>query len=132
MLKDSQQRSREQNFADLRRRQLQRALETLKQALKSHHRSLEGLESALIEFEEMLYQPQRRPQRPQQVKEQGVGARSPDLLSITEVCQQLRMGKSWVYRRIRSGEIPSIKLGHNIKVRREDLEGYLEANSSDP
>jgi len=132
MLKDSQQRSREQNFADLRRRQLQRALETLKQALKSHHRSLEGLESALIEFEEMLYQPQRRPQRPQQVKEQGVGARSPDLLSITEVCQQLGMGKSWVYRRIRSGEIPSIKLGHNIKVRREDLEGYLEANSSDP
>ena len=116
---------------DFRIRQLQRALEPLKQALESHHRSLEGLESALIEFEEALYQPEQRPQRPQ-VKDQGVGARSPELLSITEVCQQLGMGKSWVYRRIRSGEIPSIKLGHNIKVRREDLEGYLEANSSDP
>ena len=112
-------------------RQLQRALEPLKQALKSHRRSLERLESALIEFEEALYQPERSPERAQ-VKEPGVGARSPDLLSITEVCQELRMGKSWVYRRIRSGEIPSIKLGHNIKVRREDLEGYLEANSSDP
>jgi len=42
------------------------------------------------------------------------------------------MSKSWVYRRIRGGEIPSIKLGHNIKVRREDLVSYLEANSSDP
>jgi excisionase family DNA binding protein len=48
-----------------------------------------------------------------------------------EVCQELGMGKSWVYRRIRSGEIPSVRLGNNIKVRREDLEGYLEANSSD-
>ena len=42
------------------------------------------------------------------------------------------MGKSWVYRRIQSGEIPSVKLGHNIKVRREDLEGYLEAQRYRP
>ena len=49
-----------------------------------------------------------------------------ELLSIPEVCQELGMGKSWVYRRIQSGEIPSVKLGRNIKVRREDLEWYLE------
>jgi len=42
------------------------------------------------------------------------------------------MGKSWVYRRIQSGEIPSVKLGRNIKVRREDLEGYLEAQRYSP
>ena len=36
------------------------------------------------------------------------------------------MGKSWVYRRISSGEIPSVKLGRNIKVKREALEGYLD------
>ena len=116
---------------DVRRRQLLRALEQLNQALKAHHRSLEGLESALIEFEEILSQPERRPERPQVKEQGGVGAGSPDLLSIFQVCQQLRMGKSWVYRRIRSGEIPSVKLGHNIKVRCEDLESYLEANSSD-
>jgi excisionase family DNA binding protein len=55
-----------------------------------------------------------------------------NLLSIPEVCQELGMGKSWVYRRIQSGEIPSVKLGHNIKVRREDLEGYLEAQRHRP
>ena len=41
-------------------------------------------------------------------------------------CQELGMGKSWVYRRLRSGEIPSVTLGRLIKVRREELEEYLE------
>ena len=116
---------------DLRKRQLKRALETVKQALEFHQYALEELESALIEFERILDQPERRPERPQAKEHGGVGAGSPDLLSITEVCQELRMGKSWVYRRVSSGEIPSVKLGHNIKVRREDLESYLEAHSFD-
>lgn len=55
-----------------------------------------------------------------------------DLLSIPEVCQELGMGKSWVYRRLKSGEIPSIKLGHNIKIKREDLERYLESQRYQP
>ena len=49
-----------------------------------------------------------------------------DLLSIPEPCQEPGMGKSWVYRRLRSGEIPSVKLGRSIKVKRADLEEYLE------
>jgi excisionase family DNA binding protein len=48
------------------------------------------------------------------------------LLSVEEVCEALGMGKSWVYRRLRSGEIPSVRLGRSIKVRRQDLEEYLE------
>ena len=116
---------------DVSSRQLLRTLEQTKQALKSHRRSVEWLKSALIEFEGILDQPERRPERPQVKEQGGVGAGSPDLLSITEVCQELGRGKSWVYRSIQSGEIPSVKLGETIKVRREDLEGYLEANSSD-
>jgi len=42
------------------------------------------------------------------------------------------MSKGWVYQRVRSGEIPSVKLGHNIKVRREDLDAYLEAHRRKP
>jgi len=116
---------------DFRTRQLRRSLEPLRDALESHHRSLEELESALIEFEEALVGREERPQRPQaQPGETGGGHL--DLLSIPEVCQELGMGKSWVYRRIQSGEIPSVKLGRNIKVRREDLEGYLEAQRYQP
>ena len=111
--------------------QLKRTLEPLKEALKSHHHSLEELESALIEFEEAFTDQEERPERPQAQQQgeggRGVGGRGGlDLLSISEVCQELGMCKSWVYRRIQSGEIPSIKLGHNIKVRREELKGYLE------
>ena len=111
---------------DFRTQQLKRALEPLIQALDSHHRSLEELESALIEFEEDLRGQEERSERPQAKHEGEGGGGRLDLLSITDVCQELGMGKSWVYRRIQSGEIPSVKLGRNIKVRREDLEGYLE------
>ena len=61
------------------------------------------------------------------MEQRGLG-----LLSMVEVCQELGMGKSWVYRHLKSGEIPSIKLGHNIKVKREDLEGYLESQRYQP
>ena len=109
-----------------RRQYHKRSLQPLKQALEAHYRSLEDLESALVEFQEALdgQEEQRRQARPQ-VQQQGAEG-GLDLLSITNVCQELGMGKSWVYRRIQSGEIPSVKLGRNIKVRREDLQGYLE------
>ena len=42
------------------------------------------------------------------------------------------MGKSWTYRRIKSGEIPSVKLGRSIKVRREDLQEYLQNQRYQP
>src|ERR671916_841040 len=117
---------------NFRTRQLKRALEPLLQALESHHRSLEELESALIEFEETLSRREERPERLQDNHGGEGGGGGLDLLSITDVCQELGMGKSWVYRRIQSGEIPSVKLGRNIKVRREDLEGYLEHQRYQP
>ncbi len=111
---------------------LKRALRPLRQALEAHHRSLEDLESALVEFQEAFggQQEERRQERPQ-VQQQGAEG-GLDLLSITDVCRELGMGKSWVYRRIQSGEIPSVKLGRNIKVRREDLQGYLEGQRYQP
>jgi len=117
---------------DIRTRKLKRALEPLMQALESHHRSLEELESTLIEFEEALSGREERPDRLQAKHDGEGGGGGLDLLSIMDVCQELGMGKSWVYRRIQSGEIPSVKLGRNIKVRREDLEGYLEAQRYQP
>jgi len=108
-------------------------LEPLRRALRSHHHSLEELENTLIRFEEALGIQEERQERPQARQvEEAAGGGGLDLLSITDVCQELGMGKSWVYRRIQSGEIPSVKLGRNIKVRREDLEGYLEAQRYNP
>jgi excisionase family DNA binding protein len=99
------------------------SLQRLRQALRAHREALEELESALLEFEESISgEAQERPQTRRRL----------ELLSIPELCQELGMGKSWVYRRIRSGEIPSVKLGRSIKVKREDLEEYLESRRHRP
>lgn len=52
--------------------------------------------------------------------------RHSDLLDISDVMDVLRMGKSWTYNRIKDGDIPSLRIGGSIKVRREDLERWIE------
>ena len=99
----------------------EQSLEQLKEALQSHHRALEKLESALLEFEQSISG--EATLRPQQADHEQRGVQ---LLSIPQLCQELGMGKSWIYRRLRSGEIPSIRLGRSIKVRRDELEDYLQ------
>ena len=98
-------------------------LTRLKQALQTHHRVLEEVESAMLEFEEAIEG--REFNRPESRDDF-------ELLSIPQVCQYLGMGKSWVYRRIHNQEIPSVRLGRTIKIRRLDLEQYLEEHRSRP
>src|SRR5215207_3129778 len=88
-------------------------------SLKQLKQALEQLESALVEFEQTISE---EATLRLQLDEQ----RDVQLLSIPQLCQELGMGKSWLYRRLRSGEIPSIRLGRSIKVRRDELEQYLE------
>src|SRR5215217_4435459 len=116
---------------NLRGWQLKRTFEPLKEALESHHRSLEELESALIEFEEALVGREERPERSQaQPGGETAGGGHLDLLSITDVCQELGMGKSWVYRRIQSVERPSEKREHNTFATREPLQANLQRQTS--
>jgi excisionase family DNA binding protein len=99
-------------------------LQRLKQALEAHRQAIEELEAALSELEATL---------PEDVEaNKRFGNQGLQLLSIVEVCQTLGMGKSWTYRRLKSGEIPSVKLGRSIKVKREDLQQYLESRRYQP
>jgi excisionase family DNA binding protein len=97
------------------------SLKQLKQALQAHHQALEQLESALVQFEQSISEEVTL--RPQGEEQRGV-----QLLSIPQLRQELGMGKSWLYRRLRSGEIPSVRLGRTIKVRRDELEQYLQSH----
>ncbi len=97
-------------------------IQRLRQALEGHRQALNELESALLGFEETL---------PREASGLSTG-RAPELLSMAEVCEALGMGKSWTYRRVKSGEIPSVKLGRSIKVKREDLDEYLESHRYQP
>ena len=98
----------------------ERSLKQLKQALQAHHRALKQLESALVQFEDSITE--EATLRSQQEQQRG----GMQLLSIPQLCQELGIGKSWLYRRLRSGEIPSVRLGRSIKVRRDELEQYLD------
>ncbi len=99
------------------------SLQRLRRALDVQRQALEELDEALFEVEEAFLN--EAPGRPNNNP-------ASQLLSIEEVCQTLGMGKSWTYRRIKSGEIPSVKLGRSIKVRRQDLEEYLESRRYQP
>ncbi len=99
----------------------ERSLKQLKEALQAHHQALENLESALVDFEQSVSGEASLLAQQADQEQRGV-----QLLSIPQLCQELGMGKSWIYRRLRSGEIPSIRLGRTIKVRRDELEEYLQ------
>jgi len=95
----------------------------LKQALDNLRHALEETESVLLELDGTFFKEEEK----QQVR-QTQERRGQDLFSVMEVCQELGMSKTWVHHMIKSGEIPSIRLGNNIKVRRKDLEEYLVSN----
>ena len=84
-------------------------LRRIQQAFEVQRRALQALEEAIIHgFEKQTRDGDHR------------------LLSVQEVSEQLGMGRSWVYNQIRSGELPSVQLGGTVKIKREDLEGYIQ------
>lgn len=54
------------------------------------------------------------------------------LLTAAEVADQLRVSTMTVYRLIRSGELPAVRVGRNYRVRASALQAYLEAQVVDP
>jgi excisionase family DNA binding protein len=112
----------------------------LEQALETFVENLEGLEGAVQRFEEALLELEEGALKEEALKEGALleegaleegapvhhNGQSSRLLSPSEVCQKLEADSASVYRRLRSGEIPSLKLGSAMKVRRADLEGYMK------
>ena len=101
----------------------------LEQALESFVEDLEGLEGAVQRFEEALLELEEGALKEGALEEGAPvhqNGQSSRLLSPSEVCQELEADRASVYQKLRSGEIPSLKLGHALRVRREDLEGYMK------
>lgn len=48
-------------------------------------------------------------------------------LTLGEVLRYLRVNARTVYRLIRTGELPAIRIGRQWRIRRRDLEHWLEA-----
>ena len=47
------------------------------------------------------------------------------LLTVVEVAQILNISTSLVYRLIKSGELPAVRLGRALRVKSGDLEQYI-------
>jgi excisionase family DNA binding protein len=54
------------------------------------------------------------------------------LLTAAEVAEDLRVSTMTVYRLIRRGELPAVRVGRNYRVRLADLETYLAEQIVDP
>jgi excisionase family DNA binding protein len=110
-------------------------LQRLEQALETFVENLEGIEGAVQRFEEALLELEEGALKEEALLEERAleegapvyqNGQSSRLLSPSEVCQELEADRASVYLKLRSGEIPSLKLGSALKVRREDLEEYMK------
>ena len=110
----------------------------LEQALEAFVGDLEGLEGSLLKFEEALLELEEGALEEGALEEGALEEGAPEhqnghnghnnlrLLSPSEVCQELGEERTVVYRKLRSGEIPCLKLGHALKVRQTDLQEYMK------
>ena len=57
---------------------------------------------------------------------------APALLTVAEVAELFRVSSMTVYRLIRNGELPAVRVGRSYRVREEDLQSYLQAQVVDP
>lgn len=54
----------------------------------------------------------------------------PEYMSLEEVAEMLGVTYQLIYRLVRSGEIPAVRLGKLYRVSRADLDGYLERSKN--
>ena len=50
--------------------------------------------------------------------------------TAVEIAELLKISKSLAYRLIAKGDIPSIRFGRTVRVRQEDLDGFIQENAS--
>jgi excisionase family DNA binding protein len=53
------------------------------------------------------------------------------LLMVREVAELMRVSNMTVYRLIKAGDLPAIRVGKNFRIRRSDVESYLGGRSFD-
>ncbi len=55
------------------------------------------------------------------------------LLSVSEAAELLRVSKATAYRLVQAGELPALRVGHSLRIDREELNAWLYGvNREDP
>jgi len=59
-------------------------------------------------------------------------AENKEWLTADELVRWLEIGRTKTYEMLRSGEIPSYKIGRIRRIRRQDVDAWLERNKYRP
>ena len=51
------------------------------------------------------------------------------VLTVREVAETMRVSNMTVYRLIRAGELPAIRVGKHFRIRENELSEYLESQT---
>lgn len=54
------------------------------------------------------------------------------LFTVAEVAGHMRVSNMTVYRLIKAGDLPAVRVGKNYRIRARDLEAYLDASVTRP
>ncbi len=54
------------------------------------------------------------------------------LLTVAEVSYRLHLSRSFTYSLMQSGLIPTVHINKAVRVRRQDLDAFIEHNISSP
>lgn len=55
-----------------------------------------------------------------------------DIMTPEQVADYLQLNTDTVYRLIRDGQMAAIRIGRSYRIPREDLESFMQANSTRP
>ena len=53
-----------------------------------------------------------------------------DVMTVSEVAQYLRVNPQTVYRKVKAGELPTLRIGRGIRFRRVELDAWLKESAS--
>lgn len=49
-----------------------------------------------------------------------------EMLTVPQIAQELAVSRMTVYRLVHDGELPALRIGRSIRIRRHDLNTYIE------
>ena len=61
--------------------------------------------------------------------EKGLDDGAGPLLTVAEIAAVLRVSNMTVYRLIKAGELPALRVGKNYRIRTDDLDAFLATGS---
>ena len=59
----------------------------------------------------------------------GAAGLGPQLMTVGEVAELIRVSNMTVYRLIKAGQLGAVRVGRSYRIRRRDLESYLAERS---